>query len=405
MDLGSRYLELVLRLRKLAPALVDDYAGPECLARVVDSELPRSPSELSEQAKELHRLVQQQQMDSDRRSWLSGQLAAISTVLAWLQGERFSYRELALASHGIEAKRVPEGQFELAHSKLDRALPGRGNVRERYQRWALTQLVPPGLLSAGMQALAKELRRRSIEMFDLPAGEGVAFELVSDEPWAGNANYTGKLHTSIAINQELPITSSRLLELVSHEAYPGHHTEAVCKDAELICGRGRSELAVYVYASPQAVLSEGIACHGLEVLCGEEAEELGARCLRPLGIAYDAEVAASVREAEQLLLGVRPNVAIMLDEESLSDREAREYARRWMLQDDEQVERSVDSLEGRIWRPLESCYPAGLECCRRYTEGDPTRFRELLHEQITPATGGFSPPGVSAIPDGEIFRA
>jgi hypothetical protein len=38
-----------------------------------------------------------------------------------------------------------------------------------------------------------------------------------------------------------------------------------------------------------------------------------------------------------------------------------------------------------IWRPYESCYPEGLEHCRRFTADDPARFRRLLHEQITPA--------------------
>lgn len=385
VDLGSRYLELVLRFRKLAPSLVEDFTGPGCVARAIDAERPRSPSELFELAQELRRLVREQEMDSDRRQWLSAQLAAISTALAWLGGKRFTYRELAARCHGVNAGPVPEDQFELAHGKLDRVLPGHGGVRERYQAWAATQLVPGGLLLAGMRALAGELRRRSDEMFDLPADEEVVFELVSDEPWAGSANYKGGLRTRIAINQDLPIGSFRLLELVSHEAYPGHHTEAACKDADLIIGRGHTELAVYVYPSPQALLSEGIACHALEVLLGEEAEEVAARCLRPLGISYDAEIAATIREAEQLLLGVRPNIAIMLDEEYVSREQARAYARRWMLQDDEQVDRAVASLEGRVWRPLESCYPAGLEFCRRFTSGDPARFRRLLHEQMTPA--------------------
>lgn len=384
VDLGTRYLELVLRFRKLVPRLVEDFIGPEGLARAINAEPPRSSGELFEQAQELRQRAQEELVDPDRRRWLSAQLAAISTVLAMLGGKRFSYRELVARCHGVDAAPVPEEQFELAHSKLDRALPARGSVRERYQAWAATQLVPRSLLLPGMRALGAELRRRSDEMFDLPAGEEVVFELVTDEPWAGSANYTGGLRTRIAINQDLPIGSFRLLELVSHEAYPGHHAEAACKDADLIIGRGRVELAVHVYPSPQALLSEGIACHALEVLLGEEAEEVAARRLRPLGIAYDAEVAATVREAEQLLLGVRPNIAMMLDEDCASREQVRAYARRWMLQDNEHVDRAVQSLEERAWRPLESCYPAGLEFCRRFTSGDPARFRRLLHEQITP---------------------
>ncbi len=102
-----------------------------------------------------------------------------------------------------------------------------GDVRERYQRWAASQRVPAERLLAGLRALAEELRRRTGELVGLPQGEEVIFELVRDKPWAGNADYLGDFRTRVRINQDLPIASMRPLELASHEAYPGHHTEQV----------------------------------------------------------------------------------------------------------------------------------------------------------------------------------
>lgn len=384
VDLGRGYLELVLRLRRLAPSLVDSYSGPAELAAPIDAEPRPAALELHEQSQELQWLVGAHEPNRDRREWLRAQLAGISTALLWLAGEQFSYRELTERCHGVSATLSPQDQFELAHCKLDRVLPGRGDVRERYQRWAQTQLVPRGLLLAGLQSLAKELRRRSAEKFDLPAGERAVFELVRGKAYAGNADYRGGLRTEIAINEELPIASFRLLELVSHEAYPGHHCEHACKDADLVLGRGRVELAVWVYPTPQALLAEGIACHALKVLLSEEADEIGARCLRPLGIPYEPEIARVVREAQQLLGGVRPNIAMMLDERA-SPEQARAYARRWMVEDDRQVDRRVRNLEELLWRPYESCYTDGLALCQRFTNSDPSRFRRLLHEQLTPS--------------------
>jgi hypothetical protein len=383
VDFGRRYLELVLRFAQFAPSLVDDYTGPAELAALIDSETPSAASELVEQADELASLVCERETERDRRGWLSAQLAGISTAVAWLSGEQFSYRELAERWHGVNATCVPEDQFESAHRKLDRALPGRGDVRERYRRWAQAQRVPGGLVLAGIQALADSLRRRSRELLDLPAGEEANFELVTRRPFAASAHYRGALRTQIAINEELPIGSFRMLELVSHEAYPGHHAEHACKDADLIAGRGRVELAVFVYPTPQALIAEGIACHALEILLGDEAEEIAARCLRPLGIPYDVETAGVVREAQRLLGSVRPNIAIMLDEQRASPEQACAYARRWMLEDDQQIDRAVKHLEDRLWRPYESCYTEGLKLCRRFTSGDPSRFRRLLHQQIT----------------------
>jgi hypothetical protein len=185
VDLGRGYLELVLRLRRLAPSLVDSYSGRAELAALIDAEPRAAALELHEQAQELQRLVGAHEPNRDRREWLRAQLAGISTALLWLAGEQFSYRELTERCHGVIATLVPQDQFELAHCKLDRVLPGRGDVRDRYQRWAQNQLVPRGLLLAGLQSLAKELRRRSAEKFQLPAGERVVFELVSGKAYGG----------------------------------------------------------------------------------------------------------------------------------------------------------------------------------------------------------------------------
>jgi hypothetical protein len=137
-----------------------------------------------------------------------------------------------------------------------------------------------------------------------------------------------------------------------------------------------------VYPSPQALLSEGLASYAVEALLGEEADEVAAECLGPVGIAHDSETARVVRRAEELLLPVRSNIAEMLFG-GVTSNEAREYARAWLLDDAEQVNQAMDDLEARSWFPYESCYPVGLELCRSYaTAGG--KFHDLLHRQLTP---------------------
>ena len=384
MDIGERYLQLVLGLRRLVPELVESYVGPAELAAAVEAAPPPPAEALREQAEELAALVGEVESDEDRRGWLQAQLSAVATALAWLAGEQFTYRELVAHCHGVAVTLVPDDQFAEAHGTLDRALPGRGDVRERYQRWDQAQRVAPEKLLPGLRALADELRARTSDAFDLPAGEDVMFELVRGRHYLANAEYQGSLRTRIAVNQDVPISSSLLLELATHEAYPGHHTEHACKDAELVVDRGYAELGVYVYPTPQSLLSEGIACYASEALLGDEAEEVAARRLRPLGIPFDVETARAVREAALLLLAVRPNIAIMLDEEVPAEA-VYAYARRWMLEDDRLLALSLEALRARVWRPYESCYPVGLDLCRRYSGGDAGRFRELLHRQLTPS--------------------
>jgi hypothetical protein len=382
-DVETRYLELALRLRRLEPYLVECYTGPGSLADAVESEPPPTARALRQSAVELRGAVDDVVAEPDRRAWLAAQLEGLQTALTHLGGEPVPYRTLVRRCHGVEPKLVSDEQFAAGHDLLAGVLPGNGDVRRRAQEWTETQLVAPDLLLAGLAALAVELQRRTRALIGLPEGEEVTFELVRDRAWWGNADYRGDLRTHIRINADRRTASFRLLELVAHEAYPGHHTEHVSKDTDLIGRLGRIELGVYLYPTPQVVVAEGIAELGLDVLLGADADTVGAHCLRPLGIAYDVETAQVFRRAEELLLPLRANIAMLLDDGRSAD-EMRSYARRWMLEDDEFVDGFVESLVDDRWPAYESCYAESLPLCRRFVGGELDRFGRLLREQLTP---------------------
>jgi hypothetical protein len=379
VGVGREYLGVVLQLRRLVPAWVESYTGPpELLAAVEAGDAP-SIDGVRESADALADRVFSEENDRERREWVLAQLGGISTALRWLAGERLDYRALFERCHGASVALVLDDQFEQAHALLERALPGKGHVGPRYRAWRANQLIPVDQLQAGIDLLAGEMRGLCRQRFGLPDGEAVKWELVGGKTWAGNADYLGQLQTLVRINTDLPISAHRLLELVCHEAYPGHHTENACKGA-----LGREELSVFVYPSPQALIAEGIAECAIEALLGADAEVIAAECLRPAGIAYDDVTAAAVRQAEALLLAVPSNVALMLDDGATSA-EAHEYARTWLLEDAELIDMAITHLEARAWRPYESCYPVGRELCRRYAAADAGRFATLLHRQLTAA--------------------
>jgi hypothetical protein len=277
---------------------------------------------------------------------------------------------------------VPEEEFAAAHARLEDALPGNGPVNERFVAWRESQVVPAELVGEGLEALASELRTRTEALVGLPADDHVDFELVTGKPWGGNCNYLGALRTRISINLDLPIPSYRLLELVTHEVYPGHHTEHVHK--EPLITEGRLEVAIALFPTPRSVVAEGIAMLAHEILLGADAERFGAEILGPLGIPYDAETAAVVRATQETLTSVGPNLLQLLAEERIARDEARPYARRWLIGPDALIDRSVALLDW-AWPAYALCYPAGLELARRFVAGDTARFRRLLDEPLTPA--------------------
>lgn len=384
---GWRYLEVVLRLGRLAPGFVDSYGGPRELAESIAAEPPPTPEELVDQIRELLTLVDDDD-DRARRIWLHAQLAALELAAASLGGEQRAYAELAERCHGARPELEPEDSFAEAHGRLDTALPGAGPVAERHQAWLETQIVPGEKIGAALTWLADGLRERTRELFGLPDGERVEFEVVSGKPWAGYARYTGDLRSQIFVNADLPLASHRLLELVAHEAYPGHHTEHVAKEVALVRPHGHLEHQVFLYPTPQALVAEGIAQLALEMALGDDADDVAAACLRPLGIAYDAETAVRVRAAKELLLPVLQNVALL----DLPREDAWAYLRRWMIDSDAHVDKTIDSYLALAWRPYTSCYPEGLRLARAFVGGDSARFTRLLREPLTPADLRSQPP-------------
>jgi hypothetical protein len=305
----------------------------------------------------------------------------LETASRWFAGERLPHIELIHRVHQVEAALVPEDELAAAHERLDDALAGNGSLHERYVAWRESQHVPPELLAAGLERLAAELRRLTDELFGLPE-DHVEFALEAGKPWGGNCDYLGGGHTRISISTELGIPSYRLLELVTHEVYPGHHTEAVLK--EPLIAEGRLEVAIALFPTPRSVVAEGIACMAHEVVLGDDADRAGAEILRPLGIPYDVETAAVVRSVHETLANVGPNVVQLIGEGGMRRDEAWGYARRWLIGPDELIHKSVALLD-QPWPHYAICYSKGLVLARRFVGGDPARFERLLREELRPA--------------------
>lgn len=384
----SAYLELGLRLGRHVNGLVDAYYGPPELAARVAAEPVRAPASLATDA---GRLVADldagadDELGADRRRWLRAQALGLLTTAQKLAGEPIGYADEVERCYGVRPAPVPEDVFAAAHRRLDDALPGSGPVADRYITWREAQAVPPDRLAAALASLAEDFRERTGRRFGLPDGEHVEWELVTGRPWSAFNYYLGGLQSRVAINTDLPVLSPSLAHLVAHEAYPGHHTEHSRKEVGLVRRRGMVEETIFCVGTPQCLLAEGLADLALEVLVGRRPEPVVAAHLRPLGIAYDAEVVAAVADAGEALNAVRANVAWRLHEDGVPVDDAVGYAQRWGLLSRARAQKAVEFLTDPTWRAYISCYVEGLPLCRRFVGGDPDRFERLLTEQLVPA--------------------
>jgi hypothetical protein len=376
-DPVERYLELGLRLGRHAEDLVDSYYGPAELASRVESEEPREPAALAEDAAALA-------AELEHDPWLAAQVRALEASARKLAGDPLGYADEGRLVYGIEPRWHDEEPFRQAAAQLDEALPGNGDLRDRYARWFEETAIPAELVEQAVLDAAAELRRLTREQVGLPDGEEFELELVTGKRWLGYARYQGGLRTEIMVNVDLPLPAADLVMLTSHEIYGGHHTHRVWQEVELVRGRGQLERTLDLLWSPEAVISEGIAMTGPELVAGD-GQELAAEVLGRLGFAYDAEVGSRVVKARESLLPIAANVAMLLNDRGASAEDARAYSSTWSLQPDDRVAKQVDSQLRSSSPPYQHTYWQGHELVSAHVGGDPARFRELLTARVLPS--------------------
>jgi hypothetical protein len=350
--------------------LVDAYYGPPELKEQVDAEELVPAEQLALDAAEL--------LDMLEDGWVRDQVAGCATYARVLAGEPISYSDEVEGCYGVRPQRTSASVYKEAHAELDELLPGDGSLAERRVAWRERHLCPGDAAVALLEDLLPLLRKRTLELVELPDGERVTLEPVSGEPWWAFNYYQGGFHSRVVLNSDVPTTGLDVLKLATHEVYPGHHTEHAVKEQLL-----GIEERIQLVPTPQALLSEGIAEIGLDLVLDDAAREEAHAIIRRHGVALvDPELSARITRASERLGTVSLDAAQFIHEDGMDPEEAAEYVARWSLRPLEEARRSVSFVTDPTWRAYVITYSAGEELCRAYVRGDGARFATLLTEAV-----------------------
>ncbi len=384
MDLPERYVRLCLRLEPHIEGFIDAYVGPPEWREEIGAEHPADPAALRDEASALLADLDDAGLEADRTRWLRGQLEALECAAAVVAGAEIAWADEVERTFGVRPRRTDTSAFAAAHARLDAALPGRGPLRDRFIAWEEQNAVPRDVLVPALERLKDALGPRAHALAPMPADESVTYELVSDVPWLAYNWYLGGFRSRVEVNAELPMSILLLVSLAAHEAYPGHHTERVAKDALLTRDRGRVETSVTIISAPEALVSEGIATNALEQALGEEPYGAVAEVLGDL-VAFDPAQVHEVTQADAALEDVATNAAFMLYEDGAPAEEVEAYLREWALASDEKAARAVRFFQDPASRIYVSTYTDGRRLCEAYAAQAPGNFSRLLTEQLTTA--------------------
>lgn len=369
----ERYIQLGLRLDRHEDGTVDAYFGPAEYADAVKAEPLREPAALLADAEDL--------LGDLDDGWLRDQAVGLRTFAAGLAGLSMAYADEVEGTYGVRPMWTDEAVFAECHERMDELLPGGGTLDERHMRWHDSMLVPADRIEPAIRAVIAEARRQTAGIVDLPDGEGVDLELVTDVHWMGFNYYQGGLRGRVAVNTGIPTSAYGLLILAMHETYPGHQAERAMKERLLVDQGGRLEESIVLAPTPQSVIAEGLGCLAPYVLLGgEEAGAFEAIVKEETGVDFDVAQCTAIAHASELTRWSDVNAALMLYERGATDAEAMAYAQRWGLMDADKAGHLIRFI--RSTRTYVVNYPAGLRLCESYVHKGPDNLRRLLTEQI-----------------------
>ncbi len=271
-NIAERYVKVILKAGQFDPDYVDAYYGPDKWKP--DSSFHADSVSLKQLDAETNALLDSMEslgkynadeLQTLRFGFLYKQMLALKTKIFMLEGGHLPFDQEAKALYDAQAPHFTEEHFQNIIDELDKMLPGKGNVTDRFEQFRSQFIIPKDKLDNVFTAAINECRRRTLDHIQLPSDENFKVEYVTDKPWSGYNWYKGNSYSVIQVNTDLPTYIDRAVDLAAHEGYPGHHVYNTLLEKNLVRQRGWAEFTVYPLFSPQSLIAEGTANFGIEI--------------------------------------------------------------------------------------------------------------------------------------------
>lgn len=265
-DPGTRYVRLALALDAATDGgYVFSYRGPED-DRQEAAAAGLSIGEIADEVRDLIANIDStdaSDIAAERLAALRFKLSAMLARIDVLQGVSMDFDEEALRIFGVRPPRYSREEADAALDEVDKLLPGEGSLAERAAAFQSRLKVPTERQEVVFRAAMDACRERTAEYIDLPQGESLEIIFVDSLPAAGRYDYLGDYRGRITVNRQT-FSISNALYLGCHEAYPGHHLQAILIE-ERYGNLEWPELQVGTLFGPAQVLAEGLGQFALDL--------------------------------------------------------------------------------------------------------------------------------------------
>lgn len=401
-NIAEDYVKLVLKIGQYDPDFVDAYYGPKEWKpagrnlKLDSTAFNELNSECEKLFNELESLGEYKatELETLRYRLLYKQLLACKTKINMINGTILPFNQESKALYDAVAPSHNTDYFKDVFDELDKLLPGKGSLDERFSNFRKKFEIPKEKLSAVFDAAIKECRKRTMQHIKLPQNENFSVEYVKNQPWGAYNWYKGNSFSLIQVNTDLPTYIDGPVGLAAHEGYPGHHVLNALLESNLVKKHDWIEFCVYPLFSPLSLLAEGTANYGVDLVfpCDEKIK-FEKEVLFPLsGLStQDADLYYKVLEVRKKLNYAANEAARNYLDGKWNREQTIEWLQKYDLHTKEGAERMLSFIER--YRSYVINYNLGEDMVKEYieknggTDDDPERKWELFEKLIsTPQT-------------------
>lgn len=371
--LAEKYVRLGLAIGAYDESFVDAYYGPDSLKPAKrDSIFPKDSflTAVNSLSNDLNAFDGDANDTLAKRSaWIQSQLKAFERRIKLFGGDSASFEIETKELYGVTVPVYDTAHFISIAKKLDSLLPGTGTVNERFQQLANRFIIPKEKLDTVLKTSIAECRKRTLKYYTLPSTESFSLEFVNNKPWSGYNWYKGNYRSVIQINTDLNIFIDRIIDVGSHESYPGHHVYNMLLEKNLYRDKGWVEISFYPLYSPQSLIAEGSANYGIQLAFpGDEKITFAKNVLLPLAGLDTAGINLYFKalELRDELNFVRNEVCRGLLNKTMTQEQAVYWLKNFSLMNEESAVKSVSFIKAN--RSYVINYNYGKRLVKQYIE-------------------------------------
>jgi hypothetical protein len=278
---ARRYVDIVASLSQLGephftrPMMLSNYSG-----------INPTMTSIDQVAEELERVDEVARgLAGHPGEYMRAIVKGTRTVLSILRKEGQPYRDLVRGILEIDFVPIPDSEAVRLRTDLSAGLGEMGftgSLEQKVESWlSETSLTGQAVIDFGKQILGKARSETEAKVVKLPPGEGVdSFTGVRDVFYSGRSGYTGNFRGWLHFNIDKNWQKDVFIQVLCHEAYPGHQSFYALWDSLYQDGNWPLEAAFYQRNAPTNPIFEGGPEVAMHFIGWDEGESRAALALR-----------------------------------------------------------------------------------------------------------------------------